>query len=168
MRKLKSIIIIAILASFTFISCNTKSKSNSINEKTENFDWLLGIWERTNEEEGKETFENWKKISNTEYAGVGFTMQNGKVKKSEKIKLIKQKGKWDLIVEVDEANEVYDKEPVTFKMTELSSSSFTCENDSIDFPKMIKYWKDGEKIKALVAGKDLEIPFEFVKADRKF
>ena len=160
MRKLKSIIIISIIAVFTLNSCNTKSKSNngSINEKSENFDWLLGKWIRNNEEHGKETFENWKRISNSEYAGVGFTMQNGDTIKQEKINLIKQNGKWDLIVKVPG-----DSESIVFKMTELNNKSFTCENDSIDFPKMIKYWKDGEKIKALVAGDDLEISFEFEK-----
>jgi hypothetical protein len=46
-------------------------------EKTKNFDRLLGKWERLNEEEGKETFENWNKIKEKEYSGIGFTIQNG-------------------------------------------------------------------------------------------
>lgn len=160
MRTRKLITIISLIISFTFISCSTKSNSNSdnINEKTKNFDWLLGKWKRNNEEKGKDTFENWEKISNSEYSGMGFTIQNGDTAKQEKIKLIKLNGKWDLIVKVPE-----DKESITFKMTKLDSHSFTCENDSLDFPKLIKYWKEGESIKALVVGKDLKIPFEFEK-----
>lgn len=162
MRTLNSIIIISIITSFAFVSCNTnrKSKVNKISQKSENFDWLLGKWKRNNEEQGKETFENWGKISNSEYSGIGFTMQKGDTIKQEKINLIKQNGKWDLIVKIPE-----ETESLIFKMTDLDKDSFTCENDSLDFPKMIKYWKDGLKIKALVAGKDLEIPFEFEKVN---
>jgi len=160
MRTQKLITIISLIISFTFTSCNTKNKynTNSINEKSENFDWLLGKWKRNNEEQGKETFENWEKISNSEYSGIGFTIQNGDTVKQEKIKLIKSNKKWILIVKVPE-----ETESLTFKITDLNKKSFTCKNDSLDFPKMIKYWKDGVKIKALVSGDDLEIPFEFEK-----
>ena len=160
MRALKSISIIALIISFTFISCNTKSKSktNSINEKSENLDWLLGKWKRNNEEQGKETFENWEKISNSEYSGIGFTMQNGDTVKQEKIKLIRQNGKWDLIVKVPQ-----ETKSITFKMTKLNKDSFTCENDSLDFPKIIKYWNDNGYLRALVSGNEVEIPFEFEK-----
>lgn len=162
MRILKLTIIISIIMSFTFVSCNTnsKTKASSIDEKYENFDWLLGNWKRCNEEQGKETFENWRKVSNSEYFGIGFTMQDGDTIKQEKINLINQNGKWDLVVKVPE-----DTKSIIFKMTDLNKHSFTCENDSLDFPKLIKYWKDGLKIKALVAGKDLEIPFEFERIE---
>ncbi len=42
-----------ILIAFVFPMCNSKQ-----NENTKNFDWLLGKWQRTNEEQGKTTFEN--------------------------------------------------------------------------------------------------------------
>jgi len=160
MKTIKSITILTLILSFTFISCNTKSKSNEniSNEKSENFDWILGKWKRINEDQGKETFENWKKISSSEYSGIGFTIQDGDTLKQEKIKLIQSKEKWNLIVKVPE-----DLESITFKVTSIHKDSFTCENDSLDFPKLIKYWKDGIKIKALVSGDNLEIPFEFEK-----
>ena len=77
--------ILILLIGVLIISCNqskkenqkTDVKSTTLTEKSENFDWLLGKWKRLNEEEGKETFENWKKIKETEYSGIGFTMQNG-------------------------------------------------------------------------------------------
>ena len=46
-------------------------------------------------------------------------------------------------------------------MSELKSDKFVCVNDTIDFPKRIEYWKNGEKIYATVSGGDLTIPFEF-------
>lgn len=160
MKKVLILTIIGIL----IISCNqkNKSKTESKNSETEikaeiqNFDWLIGKWKRNNEEEGKETFENWKKISKTEYYGIGFTMQNGDTIKQEKIKIVKSNGKWNLIVKVPE-----ETESITFKMAKIETEKFTCTNDSLDFPKRIEYWKNGDKINALVSGDELEIPFEF-------
>ena len=155
-----------LLIGVLIISCNqnkkegSKTNENSI-ELTDvavNFDWLLGEWKRHDGETGKETFESWKKLSSSEYSGIGFTLQNGDTIEQERLKLIKFNGNWDLIVKVSE-----ESESVIFKMTELKSDGFTCENDAHDFPKRIKYWKNGEKINALVSGDDLEIPFEFEK-----
>jgi len=148
------------------VSCNQKSKSKQevVAENTEvsdeaiNFDWLLGKWRRANEEEGKETFENWKKMNDSEYKGLGFTMQNGDTIKQEKIKLIYIKGNWDLKVKAPE-----DPEFITFKGTSFNKNEFICENSELEFPNKIKYWKNGEKINAAVSGGDFEISFEFEK-----
>ncbi len=162
---MKKILILVTIGVFT-LSCNQKNKSKMKSEKaktekqikleTQNFDWLIGKWKRNNEEEGKETFENWEKISKTEYSGIGFTMQNGDTIKQEKIKIVKSNEKWNLIVKVPE-----EAESITFKMAEIESEKFVCTNDSLDFPKRIEYWKNGNKINALVSGGELKIPFEF-------
>lgn len=155
------IILLLVTAILSFSSCGEKStKENKvkIEEKTtnENFDWLLGNWKRNNEEEGKETFEVWEKNSEAEYSGIGFTMQNNDTLKQEKIKLIKLEDQWVLKVQSPE-----DPEAVTFDMTSYNEQEFICENKTLDFPKLIKYWKSGDKINALVAGDDMEISFEF-------
>ncbi|MBT3383057.1 MAG: hypothetical protein HN778_02560 [Prolixibacteraceae bacterium] len=133
-----------------------------VSKTTENFDWLLGNWKRNNEEAGKETFEVWEKTSNSEYIGLGFTMQNGDTIKQEKIKLIKLNGKWDMEVKVPE-----EAESIIFKMSEFDKNEFTCVNEVLDFPNKIKYWRNGDKINALVSGGDMEIPFEFEKIIEK-
>jgi len=156
--------ILILLIGVLIISCNQSKKESSnkeaveLTEKLENFDWLLGKWKRINEEEGKETFENWDKLSESEYAGIGFTMQNGDTIKQEKIRLIKINGKWDLTVKVPE-----ESESTSFEMTKYNESEFICENKEIDFPNMIKYWKNGDMINASVSGGDMEIAFEFEK-----
>jgi hypothetical protein len=159
-RILTYISVIGAVISFSFTFCNTNnnSKTNSFSNKSKNFDWILGEWKRNNEEQGKETFEIWEKISNSQYSGIGFTMQNGDTVKQERVKLIKQNGKWDMIVKVSQ-----ETESITFNMTNLTKDSFTCENDSIDFPKFIKYWNDNGNLNALVTGNDMEIPFGFEK-----
>jgi hypothetical protein len=35
----------------------------------------------------------------------------------------------------------------------------------LDFPKLIKYWKNGNKINALVAGDSLKLSFEFKRIE---
>lgn len=153
-----------VLIGFLIIACNQKEnkksevKSTTSIESSENFDWLLGEWKRLNEEEGKETFENWNKISNTEYSGIGFTMQNGDTIKQEKIQLIKTNRKWNLTVKAPE-----DSESITFNGVSYNENEFTCENHEIDFPNKIKYWKNGDRINASVSNAEMEIPFEFEK-----
>ena len=74
------------------MSCNstTKKTDNNSEKQIENFDWLLGNWERLHEEQGKETFENWKKISQNEYSGIEFTIQGSDTIKEEEFRIRKQ------------------------------------------------------------------------------
>jgi len=166
MNKIK-ITLLIVVAILSFSSCAEKSKEETkikIDKETlnENFDWLLGSWKRNNEEEGKETLEIWKKRSNSEYSGIGFTMQNSDTLKQEKIKLKDVDGKW--ILEVHPQDE---PAPITFNVTSYNEHEFICENKELDFPKLIKYWKNGDKLNALVAGDDLEIAFEFERMTQK-
>lgn len=166
MNKIGIILLITVVI-FSFNSCVEKSKKEievktTENVVNENFDWLLGNWKRNNEEKGKETFEVWEKSSNTEYSGIGFTLQNSDTLKQEKIKLVKIGGKW--ILEVQPQDE---PKPITFNMTSYNDQEFICENKELDFPKLIKYWKNGNRINAIVSGGDLEISFEFERINEK-
>ena len=156
--------ILILLIGVLIISCN-QDKKETINKETVeltkkpiNFDWLIGKWERLNEEEGKNTFENWEKISNTQYSGIGFTMQNGDTIQQENIQLINTSEKWNLNVKFPE-----ETESTIFKMTNYSENEFTCENMENDFPNKIRYWKNGDKINASVSNTEMEIQFEFKK-----
>ncbi len=163
--------IIIIIIGILIVSCNEKKKDNTksemqktetkqtkVEQKNTNFDWLVGKWKRLDEEKGKETFENWAKNSETEYSGIGFTMQNNDTIKQERIKLKKSNGKWDLFVKVPE-----ETESIVFEMTEHNANEFVCVNNKIDFPNKIKYWKSGKTLKATVSNSEMEIPFEFEK-----
>lgn len=145
------------------ISCNqTKQEDveSTTIEKAENFDWLVGKWQRLNEEEGKETFENWDKINESEYTGIGFTMQHGDTIKQEKIRLTAVNGNWNLNVKTPDEYEF-----TTFAGISHNENEFTCGNDEIDFPNRIKYLKNGERLNAIVSSKDMAILFEFEKLD---
>ncbi|NQX82462.1 MAG: hypothetical protein HRT66_10775 [Flavobacteriaceae bacterium] len=159
---MKKILILLVII-FTF-SCNcnkkkdNKSKTNQVTESKNNFDWLLGKWKRNNEEQGKETFENWSKISDSKYTGIGYTMKDGDTIKQENISLIKSGNQWNLTVKVPE-----ESQPIFFEMIDQKENSFVCKNDSIDFPNKIKYWKNKDKINASVSSSEMEIEFEFEK-----
>lgn len=120
------------------------------------FKWLMGRWERTNEAEGKATFEFWEQVDETEYSGFGFTLQNGDTIWQERMQLKKDQGIWALHIKAPE-----DPEPVVFRMTHSDSLGFTCENPEIAFPQKIKYWKSENGIQAAVSDSTTVIPFEF-------
>lgn len=150
------------LIAFAFTMCNTKQneKTESTTTKFENFDWLLGKWQRINEEQGKTTFENWGKASNSEYNGIGFTIQNNDTINQERMKIVEIDGQWNLFVKTLE-----EKEFIKFEMSEIEENKFECKNDTLNFPKLIKYWKDGNKINALVSGDSLKLSFEFKRIE---
>lgn len=123
-----------------------------------NFDWLLGNWVRLNDEEGKQTFENWAKVSETEYAGLGFAMQNGDTVSQETMRISQTADGWSLQVST-----LDDQEAVSFSNIQLLENEFVFENMEIEFPNKIRCWKEGDKMMATIANSEMEIAFEFEK-----
>lgn len=151
---MKSVIIVFL--GFFVLSCSTHSESAE--KANPNLDWLLGNWKRTNEEAGKETFENWGKPSDSTYSGMGLTIQKGDTVFQEKMDIILSGGKGLLFVKMP------DEEKATeFVLTELTPNAFVFINEANEFPKKIKYWLESGKIKAVISNDSLEIPFEFEK-----
>ncbi len=144
------------------LSCNESSKTPEKTEPeatvSENADWLSGKWKRTNDEAGKETFENWDKISAAEYSGHGFTLQSGDTVSQEKMRIVETDGKWSLLVTMPPAITA-----TKFDVTIVNDKEFVCVNDSNDFPKKIRYWLEGEKMKAVISNDEMNIAFDFEK-----
>ncbi|MDR2236112.1 MAG: DUF6265 family protein [Chryseobacterium sp.] len=159
--------LLIVSAALLVLSCNQSAKTNQNSPEaqpekvnTANFDWLAGKWKRSNEQAGKETFENWNKISPTEYSGIGFTLQKGDTINQETMKLVNHNGEWSLLVKTPE-----EKQPTEFRMTEMKNNEFVCINDSLDFPKRIQYQSEGKKLKAVISNEKMKIPFEFEKSE---
>ncbi len=146
-------VLIMVVIAFVFIQCTSRQ-----NEKSENFDWLLGKWQRTNEAAAKRTFENWSKINDSTYTGFAFTLQKDDTINQEKMNIIKTDDNWKLRVKTPD-----EKDFISFEMSTINVGQFECKNDSLPFPNRIKYWRDGEQLKATVSGDSLQIPFEFKK-----
>lgn len=148
--------VIIVFLGFFVLSCSSHSEST---EKAEpNLDWLLGNWKRTNEEAGKETYESWGKPNDSSYSGIGLTIQKGDTIFQEKMNIFLSGGKGALFVKMP------DEEKATeFRLTELTPNAFVFINEANEFPKKIKYWLEGGRIKAVISNDSLEIPFEFEK-----
>lgn len=156
------ILLLLIISILSFSSCVVNDKKNEDHTKiekkkvSENFDWLIGKWKRMNETENKETFEIWRKNNATEYLGIGFTILNNDTISQEIIILVKVNEAWDLKVQIQN-----EPTPIVFKMISYMHGAFICENKENDFPTLIKYWKNGNNLNALISGDDTEISFEF-------
>lgn len=138
----------------------TREAINKSERHVENLDWLIGNWERLHEEQGMETYENWQKLRKDAYSGIGFTVRGTDTIKQENLQIAKQNGKWIMIVKVPE-----ESDSIKFPITLMKTNEFICTNDSMDFPKEIRYWKNGDRMNALVSGDSLRIDFEFKKLE---
>jgi hypothetical protein len=148
-----------ILLVYLQASCTPPASQNSESVDAEplaEFDWLLGEWVRVNEKEDLETFENWSKKNDTEYVGLGFTLQNRDTVWQEKIHLVKSTEEWNY-----EVSGKGDTIATKFLLTTIGKGEFICENENNEFPKKIRFSKNGKGITAVISGGDMEIPFEF-------
>ncbi len=151
----KALLIMFIL----LISCNQNQQTDSI--KDDNYksqlDWIVGNWKRTNDEVDKKTFENWKKKSNTEFIGEGFTLAYNDTIFKEQLRIIKIYDSWQL--EVTGVNEF----ATIFEFTNISEDSFICENMLNEFPKSIEYSFVKDILTAIISDDKNEIIFSFEK-----
>lgn len=141
-----------------FIGCLLFASFSCKEQATPNFDWLLGNWERINEEEGKVTYEFWKKITAREYKGLSFTLKNKDTIFKENMQLLKIDGRWNL--HVLGPKELH---PTVFKVTKMEVDSFNAENEEIEFPTKIAYKQMDTSLNAVVSNREMKISFEFKK-----
>ncbi len=138
-----------------------EATDSAIKDKnSESFDWLLGNWERVNDEEGKATYELWEKVDDSEYSGFGFTLQNADTIWQENMHLRKLDGAWELNIQSPE-----DPEAVIFRLSDRGNQTFTFENPELEFPKRIHYKREGSEIFATVSNEEMQIPFQFQRLE---
>ena len=149
---------ICLFAFLFFCLSDTKGQSQNVTNDFAKLAWLEGTWTRTNIKLGQTGSERWTKISGTELSGLGLTMKGQDTISLEKLKLIVKDANVFYVADLRE-----NKEPVYFKLTEISETSFTCENSDHDFPKKIVYQKDDKKLKATISGNGRSIDYFFEK-----
>ena len=122
-------------------------------------EWILETWERTNVRPGSTAFESWSKESKYQWTGLGVTMKGSDTSFVEKLS-IEIKNDQIYYVALPSQN----TEPTYFKMTEISETGFISENPEHDFPKMISYELEGDKLTAIISdGGDKKMGFVFKK-----
>jgi len=143
-------ITLLLLTSSLIIKAQDNSKSN--------FEWILGEWERTNNQPNEMTTESWHKTIDGIFQGFGVTMQNGDTVFYENMSIGKVENEYQLTVTTP-----MNIEPVHFQITSSTKTSFTAENPKNDYPKIITYLKVGEDIKATISGGGEAVDYLFVK-----
>lgn len=155
---------IVILVSILLASCQQGEPSSDDTSKiadkdmVSSFEWLLGKWKRISVDTTFETYENWTRVSNKEYTGHGFVLNNSDTVWQERMTLSSDSSNWSLMVKTAD-----NTDQVKFELSEIKNNSFTAENPSHDFPKRIKYWKAKERLMAQIEGDTAKVSFEFKK-----
>ncbi len=141
---------VAILA----VSCNS---TEEVKDAGVTHDWLLGDWIRTNDSEGQQTYETWKRLNDSTLVGIGCTLVNGDTVFKEDLTLVEG----DRL----EVRGVGDGGPVFFRMNASTDSSFVVENPDNEFPKQIHYMRTKFGLSAVISGDGNENTFLFEKRE---
>lgn len=120
------------------------------------YDFLLGRWERSNEEAGKQTFETWIKQNDTTYIGHGYTLRGTDTVWQENMVFSPIAGVWYYQVMMPG-----ETQSTNFKVTTSQEQAFICENPQNDFPKSIQYQKIGKALHAEISGGGPVVQFLF-------
>lgn len=156
-----------ILFSLLFLSlssCNKPATSGDQADShtkanlTPNFLWLRGNWVRTNNSEGRETYEFWEATSESIYQGIGYTMQGIDTVFQENMQLSKTNTGWAFIVNMPQESTA-----TVFEVTEITPERFVAENPENEFPKRIAYYRYEGKLHAVISGNGQEVKFDFVR-----
>jgi len=123
------------------------------------FDYLIGHWERTNEQEGKKTFEIWERPDSLTYKGIGYTLRNTDTIWKEQMHLLKRDTTWQLDIQSA------DEPVVSFKILKKTATTFLAHNPTHDFPTHIQYRYFDDTITAIVSSEEMEIPFIFWRVE---
>ena len=133
--------------------------SNQVLQDFKKLDWLEGTWKRTNVKPGRSGSEYWLKQSDSAWLGTGVSMKDADTVFVEKIKLMIKDGSIYYVADIPE-----NKEPVYFKLTDITTNGFICENSGHDFPQKIVYQLlDVNRLKAIVSSTNRSIEYLFEK-----
>lgn len=165
MKGNNKLILICLVALFSSCKDTPQKQSNLTavsggTELNKDFDWMLGSWIRINEEENRTTFESWEKENELNYIGFSYTIQNNDTIWQEDVELTNTLGIWSYNVTGE--GEI---EPTRFTLTTIEEGRFVCENPANEFPKIIEYSGNGNRLQAIISGNDFEVSFEFVKME---
>lgn len=135
---------------------------SSAHEPSQDFkklEWLVGTWNRTNiSKPGRSSHERWEKTGEYNLRGYGVTMQGSDTVFLEKIAILIRDKSLYYVADVPE-----NKQPVYFKLIEITDTGFVCENPEHDFPKRLSYQINGVNLKAQISGGDKAIDYLFQK-----
>lgn len=69
-----------------------------------------------------------------------------------------KENQWKLSVQLPS-----EREETFFSLTKMDTSSFAFKNKDNEFPKLITYKSDNNRLETEISGGDMSIPFNFMK-----
>lgn len=151
--SIKKLSLLFLLISFN--ACNEKDRGVT-SPDIGRLSWLEGSWTRIGMPQGKSGFEIWDTSSPFEYSGTGISLRGQDTTFVEKLRIVAKEDGVFYVADVPE-----NQEPVYFKFTTLTDSTFVCENPDHDFPKKISYTLKENRLTALLSGGGREVEFLF-------
>lgn len=121
-------------------------------------DWFAGQW--CGGGEGRSIEEVWLPEAGGSLFGLSRTLRNGKLESFEYMHIARNGDKRGLHVQPNGAP------PTTFAIAEQGEGWVRFENPENDFPHVIEYRREGDQLRAFIAGpgqdgKELKIPFDY-------
>lgn len=139
---------------FFVVSVNLCFTQQDLND----LDILIGTWQV----EGKQNFESWEKVNDTEFTGKGYKIRDGVTSVSETLQIKVSDNNIIYIATVPDQNE---GKSILFTLNTSNKDLLSFENPDHDFPKKIQYqFLDDQRIKVNVLGEnDKGFSFYFIK-----
>lgn len=113
-------------------------------------DWLTGCWQSAD----GQTREIWSASEDGYYFGYSVVLKDGHVVFFEQLRI--DPAPMPVLQAYPRGNG-----PSSFTATELADASVTFANAAHDFPQKIKYWRDGDTLKAMISRIDDSSPGHF-------
>lgn len=129
-------------------------------DKAAKLDWLIGKWNRTDVKGDARAFEQWTSSGENYYAGLGVMLEGKDTVFMEKLSINEKEGKLYYVAEV-----AHNADPTFFEITSIGKTSFTCKNETHDFPKKISYQMENNLLTVTISGNSRSMDFIFLKED---
>ncbi len=142
--------LLMVIFSFCCLLLSLAQKSNGKKSKLNEFKWIVGTWKMPLKNGA--LFEKWKVVNDTIFQSAAYKVKNtGDTIRMESVKIeYKDKSYYYTSTVADQNNQ----QPVPFKITSHSKTTFTAENPQHDFPQRIVYELKGDgKLYAFIDGK---------------
>lgn len=119
------------------------------------FDFLLGNWDKTNTQPGIITKEHWRITSTADYRGHAYTLENGDTIFQEHMHLVNENDLWTLTIKAPQ------EDAVAFTVISFAPNTFTARNPENEFPTTISYSYFDDTLNARIANETQQIEFIF-------
>lgn len=117
--------------------------------------WLDGTWQRTDLPTGRSGYEQWRRDGEG-FVGRGVARRGSETVFEETLRIEMRDGAVVYVAEV-----AHNPAPVLFRLTRLDDDGFVFENPAHDFPQVIAYRRDGDRLHVRVSAGGKASEFHF-------